>query len=789
LGERDVRNVEARGSIPLSSSNASLYGCSRIFRGDAFFLSDFCNKGKCRIVLYKSILGFGFKLKMLKKIFLLIVTGSSFIFSFDRFTNFSSTTRIQDFYSRGDTLWVASSGGLYIFEKSKAVGSLLSASSSFIPDPNISALCNDYKSNVWIGTKEGYIGRRDKDGTTILNNSFLTSGWRINAVASYKNYLLIGTSNGLSIFNISTLQVEKNATSFKPLSSSYVNTLKVYKNILYVGLDDGVAKMDLSNDKLKTVNLFDPTAWSTGTASVTPVRFFAVDSSSSIEPFKGPADYFRNRPIYSESAKLYWGDTLIDSLPSAIKVIKSFGNNECWIGTEWDYFYKWDGTRLTNYKIPGPAFTAVSNVFVDNTGTLWASPAITDAELEWWKAIHAFDGRNWKLYSWANISSMGTLGGNADPYAMTQTKDGRIWFGTSGGSVKCFVPEKNEWSVFWMFNTYNGRKSGQGRLIHSFNGQDREDFWAKCDAIAQDSSGYLWISSWKNSYGALIIYDPHFEPDTILTDPSVSHYRRLFPNTEEDITCISVDKDGNVITGNSDGKIRVLHYNGSPLTANIDTINEYSIGEKILDAVATNDGLTRIISQKGVYVYDPGYLTDPKKIDFQSVDEFGENITSIEAENNSIFWLGTSGNGIIRYESNSPKQEFTQSQGLISNNIKSISIDRKNGCLWAATDLGVSRLSIGYSIDSNIKRNIQAYPNPFSRNRDRQINFENVPAGGIVMIYALNGNLVAKAFEQRKSTNGSLFTWKPSSSLIPGTYFYRINAGGYSKAGKLLITP
>lgn len=714
---------------------------------------------------------------MLKKVFVIIITGTSLLFSFDRFTNYSSTTKISDFYSRGDTLWVASSGGLYIFEKSKGTGTLLGSSSSSIPDPNISSLCTDASSDLWISTKEGYLGKKTNNGMQVLNNSILAAGWRINCIASYKNYILIGTSKGLSVFNTTTMKIEKNATSFKPLTSSFVNTLKIIDDMLYVGLEDGIAEMNLANDNLKNVNLFDPTtAWTTD-ANTKTVRCFAVQSNS-LNPFSGPADYFKNKLVYcKDSTQLFWGNDSIVRFPSAITVIKSFGDNECWIGTEYDHFFKWDGRNFTYYPIPGPTFTSATSVFVDNTGTLWTIPEIKEKEYSWWKAIHAFDGWNWKLYSWSKIHSMGHFGENADFYAMAQTKDGRMWFGASGGSVKCFVPEKNEWSVFCTGYADNGT------LYHSFNGPC-DTLWAKCDAIAQDSSGFIWMSSFKNTIGCLIIYDPHFEPDPGSSAPLLAHYRRLFPSPDMDIRCITVDKYGNVITGDDKGEIKVLHYSGNPLTANIDSTDRFSAGGKILDEETTSDGFTRIVSEKGVYLYDPGNKT------FTKNETLTENITCIKAENNNTFWLGTKENGIIRYETQSnSKQVFTQNQGLISNNINSIFIDRKNGCLWAATDLGVSRLAIGYSIDANTKRNILAYPNPFSKARGTQINFENVTAGGFVEIYTLNGNLLAKALEQRKSTNGSLFTWKPSASVVPGTYFYRISAGGYSKTGKLLITP
>ena len=197
------------------------------------------------------------------------------------------------------------------------------------------------------------------------------------------------------------------------------------------------------------------------------------------------------------------------------------------------------------------------------------------------------------------------------------------------------------------------------------------------------------------------------------------------------------------------------------------------------------DGTTLISTLKGLYTYNP-YDNS-----LSEIENIGSVITSLEAEDESNIWMGTVGQGVIRYNlSNESRSQVTTTNGLISDEIADLALDKEKGYLWVATDLGLSRLSIGYKLTSNTNSTITVFPNPFCRSRHSEIYFRNLPPNSKVTIRAVDGGLVAKAKLVRGGNDGAYYSWKPPSKIVPGTYLYSVSSEGQpSKAGKILISP
>jgi hypothetical protein len=442
-------------------------------------------------------------------------------------------------------------------------------------------------------------------------------------------------------------------------------------------------------------------------------------------------------------------------------------------------------------------FPSINKLLVDHNGGVWALPRLSNISSSR-IGICVLKNDEWTLYNSSNVSSIGTIGDGVEHRGFVESrhpqageKEWSIWIGTNGGQVKRVQPEINDWSQFCIFVQH----AGDGRFYHT--GPDCPDpGWAKCDAMVQDSSGYIWMSVWRNpakplSNGALLCYDDLYEPDPGQhDDPLKAHYRRFFktgdPAHDDNYRCMIVDVLGNIIAGGENGKISILSHNGNPLKDGVTVKIIEETDGKVLDMVTTADGITRIATLKGIYIYN-GYENELKI----SEDELGAGITCMEAEDQSVLWLGIPGEGLVRYDlSNGEQKVFTTAQGLLSTQIQDLEIDRKNGYIWVATDLGISRLSIGYKIsENNSKSTVMVYPNPFIRSRHSEIYFKNIPSNGSVEIFNTDGRLVDRASLVRKGDLGAFFTWKPNSKLISGTYFYTIRSTGFSKIGKVLITP
>jgi hypothetical protein len=220
------------------------------------------------------------------------------------------------------------------------------------------------------------------------------------------------------------------------------------------------------------------------------------------------------------------------------------------------------------------------------------------------------------------------------------------------------------------------------------------------------------------------------------------------------------------------------------------------------DAVATKDSLTFLATTAGIFTYS---ATDsqlrqglrcllPNNASYNGSDSLIDTtLTHIQAlalQDNRYLWLGTTDSGLIQYDLTSgARTTIGTAQGLISNDIQSLAIDRKNGYLWVGTDKGVSRYSIGYSMVPQNNAAPFVYPNPFSKHRHQTIVFENLSSASKVCIYTLSGTLVAVAPVVGQSTSGTECAWTPPASIVTGIYFYTIQAAGNSSRGRFIIMP
>jgi ligand-binding sensor domain-containing protein len=713
----------------------------------------------------------------------------------ENFLNFSSTITVNDIEQKGNELFVASSGGLYVYNLESSSGRILPNDNNS-PDPNITALCFESDKSLWYGTSNGFLVNRKlpvETGSVVCYRNYFSSKWKILDLVKYDKYLIIASNKGISIFNTEAGYAEKNATKIGNFSSPQINVIEIYNDTLYCGLNTGIAKLSLKNG-IRDINFFDPLIWIVNDSTTMQVKSFSVVNNR-VTPFSGSSQIV-NGTTFSTSDTALLKDTLkAMGFPSKITCMKYHNGDEFWVGTAEHYFYRWNSKELVQYPIPGPTQQTVNRIFVDNSGKVWYLPQVDGLNPPWWIGIEAFENNKWMLYNNRNYPAMGILNDNPLNRAIHQTKDGRIWFGTSGGQVKTYTPEKDSWRIYHVNSNDNKR----------FYVKNNPEAWGKTDAFAQDSSGYLWISRWHNDGGSLICYDTRYDPDDSQTDPAAAHFISILPGRSYNFTMLHVDNEGKIIAGNEDdGRIVILKHNGNPLGSGIQTIANYTItNATILDAVniydkeqipqgALHSNNVFIASTNGLYRYDDTTFNSRFSYSFKKVDEFGTNITSIEKESDNIFWISTDGDGLLRYDLSSKQiQAITTAQGLISNTINWLSLDKKDGYLWIGTDIGVSRMDIGYSINKEPDvSDIQIYPNPVSLSKmnNSTVSIRNVPIGGTISIYSADGQLVAKPKEQRKE-NAALYTWNISSELVPGIYFAMIRNGKQSGMKRIMITP
>jgi hypothetical protein len=745
-------------------------------------------------------------------LFFCLVIIPSTALPFERFANYTSTLMVNDFAFSSDTVWAATSGGLFCYVQASGRGTLFS-NPSFFPDPAIAAVCIDAKNNLWIASQKGYLTLRQPKGKTVAFSNYATPGWRIFDIASYKKYLIIAADKGCSVFDTEKKIAVKNATGLNRFFlSSQVNAIAVFHDkaghdtLLILGCEKGVAKLSLTNNNIEKANFYDPSIWSIDTTLGKPVKSFAIRHDSLLT-LTTPGAVVNNALITGITDSIY-GNVYVDNvkkttLPSIITSMAVSPGNDCFIGTTLNYFYRWNGSDTSNIKISGPTFMSCLRVYVDHEGLTWVCPPITAVTPPnpWWEGVSVLRNGVWQVYSPGKIATMGAMYGNADFLGVTEDQFGRMWFGTPAGQVNQYNRVDNSWKKYCI----GAQDFGRGEFFQATYCYQPD--WAKCDGLALDSTGYLWITSTLNKFGSLLCYDPAYAPVPTTADHESRHYRYFFPDNDphysKNIGCVCVDVANNIIAGDgkdANGKILVLHHNGNPLRDSLQVIDEFKDRGITYDAAATQDTLTYIATSTGFYTYSAPDSIISKGLCVRTwngssasltlVDSTLTEVKTVEVEDERILWIGTIGNGLIRYDLlNNTSTVIDESSGLISNHVQDLSLDRKNGYLWIATDRGVSRYSIGYPVDRKNTGPAQVYPNPYSKRRHIEVVFAKLPPKSTVQVFSVNGTLVTTLLPVETGTNGSVCTWKPSSGAVPGTYVYSIRSEGTIRQGKLIITP
>jgi ligand-binding sensor domain-containing protein len=709
-------------------------------------------------------------------------------FAMGKITNFAQTNKINSIQTSDGKLVVFTGGGVYTLDLKSGRYNSEFGSIEF-PDPNMTASCIDDDGTIWVGSSNGYLNSWDpkKLKWNRLVNSYQSAGWKITAMIPYGPYLIIGSSKGLSVFDKSEKRAKKNAGKFSDYTATNVNALAISKDRLYVGLDEGVVYIDNISTKLNSYNFFDPAIWKTDSSrSGSAETFLTINDSLFV--FSQPAVVYDGKLLQVKSdSSLVFGDQLLFQTPDTITCLKTIGS-DCWIGTKKDCLYKYSGSETKHFKFEGPTFPDVYALSVGSNGHVFVVPKPSLAGGQWWRGIQEYTGSSWKIYNSSTPNIGGMPENNLVQKAIIKSREGDIWIGTAGAHCKRYTQKDNSWSQYCTYS----RNGSQG--LSSCGPVCPANDWAKSDAIAQDSSGFIWAGCWQNPDGTLICFDPANKPDpTAQVGTPQAHYRRFFDSGQynaKNVTLLCVDMFGTIFVGNEEpDKLFLMKHDGDPVSQGVNIIKTFSSSDiengKFKDAVSSSNGLTYILVTKGLFEYNPNGQTLVKRDDISNPGE------AIELEDDNILWYASPSDGLVRYDLLNKERlsTFTKVDGLVSTSVQDLSLDRANGIMWIATDQGVTRLSIGVKSQLPDIKKVAVFPVPFRKSWNKTINFHYVSPNADITVYSLHGSLVGKPIKTLNNSYQAQFAWTVPANVSPGTYYYIIKDGESSAKGRLLITP
>lgn len=538
---------------------------------------------------------------------------------------------------------------------------------STLSNDYVTALFEDSKNRFWIGTRNG-LNLYDRDSKTFsrvsLNSNEISSSVDMihDIVEDTDGNLWVINNQRLILLDGETLEsnhsIEVEGESGNTLS---LNDLELYRTNLWVATSDGL--YELRGKKLLSASVAEGSEVSSLLAVNDQLWLGTVgDGLIRYDAISGDIDVFTET---SEECKLS---------SNFINDVSLIDNDQIWVATM-------DGINVLNLKSKliesyqydfdngfSLSDKVVRDIYQDEAGSVWITTPNSGVNY-----FHKADN----LFGYiGQAEESGTENDLMDYniFSIASSKDGISWIGSRKG-VSSFNPSTSKFQHY-PFSSDISNKVG------------------KVLSIAQCSSDFLWLGT---------------DNGLIKWMGDGQAYEYIMPEQLNGLEILSVmaDEEDNLWLGTANDGVK-LYSNINKVLRDIPFESEGSkpSGQTKINDIKKYGDRILVSTEKGLFRYDNGALV---KVSLKGlVKELPNDIpinTIYQAEDNDI-WLGTQQDGIVVLNENlEAKHHFKQSDGLASNDIRSIVQDH-NSALWVSTDNGVTKLSQGTdSEDGMVIRN------------------------------------------------------------------------------------
>jgi ligand-binding sensor domain-containing protein len=259
------------------------------------------------------------------------------------------------------------------------------------------------------------------------------------------------------------------------------------------------------------------------------------------------------------------------------------------------------------------------------------------------------------------------------------------WLTTENGLIKVTI-QKNHFQVLERKNSIRGIYEDKndlwiGGYFKNISGSETDELSkiltknsVAMVGFTKDKSGDLWIGT---TADLLLKYD---KKKKIFEQFSQGSNALLLPYYNSQLEKIFIGQENGI----SVYDLKTKRISSKKLPINSDAVEVRQFLEKENDVW--------IVSSKGLLVMNK--QTGDIYNHFSKEDGFlFENFNHLHIDKRGVFWIGTRGNGLIRWNRNNNKiKVFSRENGLSNNNIYAVYEDDFNS-LWLPTDYGLNRFN------------------------------------------------------------------------------------------------
>jgi ligand-binding sensor domain-containing protein len=712
-----------------------------------------------------------------------------------RWRNFTDMKTVRAIAATTDSLWVATSGGLFLFNPSSNAFAKFTNSEG-LSSNDLTAVTIDGTGRVWVGSSDGFINSYTPTTgewvaiTAIEESDRVQKG--IRSILARGDSLFIATDFGITVLQISRREFKDTYANLGFATQAGVNNVKIFKNRIWAATDLGV-----SSASLDAPNLSAPTSWTAyGTADGLPSSICTVvtsihdtivaGTSNGLAIFTGnqflPVPAFSGKAVTDLLARAndvvvltneggsfkltaYAG---IGSPSVAIATNTGLQGNalagqplttNVWVGTASSGIARWTGAW--EYTVPNcPRSSLFSSVVVDDRGILWAASGISGRGQGFYRFdLSAPDNARWKGYTMATDPLMNS----DDYYKVSLGANGSIWVSSWG------------WGAVEVVNDSIRRHLDQSSTPALAGAVPQNPSFVVVGGVGVDSQGDTWIVDRSAINGNHIVQ--------LKSNNSVVY--RTSPSSDGKLTNILIDHNDTKWFANSEPTDKPpdgLFYFNEDSTVN-GTRSSGGWGQ-----LTTSDGLPSSIvlslaldlngevcigTDLGmVIVNDP---LNPKGSIVPRTPLRGQSIQAIAVDAVNNKWVGTKeGVIVVNSDATAVLGQYTvlSTNGkLVDDDIRSIAYDQKRGIMYFGTIKGLSSLEVAAEQTLRSITTLDVGPNPYLVPSTTRLTIRNLSADASIKIIMTSGALVL----QFKAQGGGRAFWDGRDSegnVVPsGIYF------------------
>lgn len=669
--------------------------------------------------------------------------------------NYTDMKNVRAVASDGQTLWAATSGGVFRFNPSDSSYQKL-VNSDGLSTNDITSIYIDSFGSVWIGQQSGNIDVYNPQKKSWLYITDVTLSGKTKRAINYffqnGDKMYIATSFGITVFSIAKFEFSDTFTTFATTIQPVVSAVRVFQNRIFAAISSGIAV-----SKVGAVNLAAPESWEILSSIATGNNFSEFRGDLFASTSSGMLKYQNNlfntivgvgsgvriiatvdtAIIYSEGNSLKslnatGGITQISStIPSVVsggamtndrKIFLSFSSNG--IGSV---------NPSSNWMIyfpNGPNSNAFYQIAVDETGTLWAVSGRSFGT-----GFYSFNGSTWRNYNNGNSP----IFFSNDCYAVSIGPNNSKWISTWGSGL--VVVDKNN-NVVKVFNQsspgFVGIASDVNYTVPGKVATDRNgNVWTSIFVTA-DANKVLWKmrsdSTWETFSGSPYGSHPGFMHGIVIDRNNTKWFINALIDRTESQTLVFFNESRN-IPGTANGWGVLTEDNGVT-------------NQRVQSIVVDHDGDVWLGTGSGVTI-----ITEPlnplqriSKVFLGAIRDLFVNCMAVDPLNNK--WIGTAkGVFVLSPDGTQLLQQYnieTSGGKMLDDNVLSIAFDQKKGIAYFGTEKGLSSVEIAAVAVKNSFTAIDLSPNPIYLPDHQSVEIGGLVDESTIKVLALNGKVISQ---------------------------------------------